>query len=96
MRVWLKCGIVDMSGERAHGLVGDIRSCSRVGSMKLHDCRGYVLVSGGLEGQGTETYCINLRAALVPHGSFSGLSNVFPKRMSSAEYVFKNRPTRPS
>jgi hypothetical protein len=70
MRVWLKCGIVDMSGERAHGLVGDIRSCSRVGSMK----------------------CINLRAALVPHGSFSGLSNVFPKRMSSAEYVFKNRP----
>lgn len=37
MRVWLKCGMVDMSGERAHGLVDDIKSCSRVGSIRLHD-----------------------------------------------------------
>ena len=36
MRVCIKCGIVDTSGERAHGLVGDVKSCSRVGSMYLY------------------------------------------------------------
>jgi hypothetical protein len=35
MRSCMKCGMVDMRGERAHGLVGDIRSCSKVGSTNL-------------------------------------------------------------
>jgi hypothetical protein len=35
MRVYVKCGIVEMSGARAHGFVDDVKSCSRVGSMKL-------------------------------------------------------------
>jgi hypothetical protein len=35
LRVCVKCGIVEMSGERAHGFVDDVKSCSRVGSTKL-------------------------------------------------------------
>lgn len=38
------------------------------------------------------THCINLRIALVPHGNFSGRSNVFPNSMSSADCGTKNRP----
>ena len=34
-RVCVKYGIVEMSGERAHGLVFEARSCSSVGSMYL-------------------------------------------------------------
>jgi len=33
--VCVKCGIVEMSGERAHGFVDDVKSCSRAGSTKL-------------------------------------------------------------
>lgn len=35
---------------------------------------------------------MNLSAALVPQGSLSGLSNVFPKRISSALYLRRKRP----
>jgi hypothetical protein len=35
VRSCLKYGIVDMSGERAHGFVEDVRSCSKVGSTTL-------------------------------------------------------------
>ena len=35
---------------------------------------------------------MNLRAAPEPQGRWSGLSNVFPNRMSSAECGCKNRP----
>lgn len=35
IRVCVKCGIVEMRGERAHGRVDDVRSCSKVGSIKL-------------------------------------------------------------
>jgi hypothetical protein len=35
VRSCIKCGIVEMSGDSAHGFVEDIRSCSKVGSMTL-------------------------------------------------------------
>jgi hypothetical protein len=69
-RLCAKWGMVEISGERAHGFVGDARSCSSVGS----------------------TYFMNFRAAPEPHGSLNGLSKVFPKRMSFAEYGTKNLP----
>jgi hypothetical protein len=35
MRSCIKYGIVEMRGERAQGFVGDVRSCSKVGSTNL-------------------------------------------------------------
>ena len=45
-------------------------------------------------GEGVDTHCMNFKTALVPHGSLSGRSNVFPKRMSSAERGTRNLPSR--
>lgn len=36
-RVCMKCGIVEISGERAQGFVDDVRSCSKVGSTRLQE-----------------------------------------------------------
>jgi hypothetical protein len=80
MREWVRFGMVDIRGERAHGCVGEERSCSKVGSMYLahkFDCVRVV-------GRGS-THVMNLRAAPEPQGSFRGLSKVFPNRMSSVE-----------
>jgi hypothetical protein len=35
VRSCIKCGIVEMRGDSAHGFVEDVRSCSKVGSMIL-------------------------------------------------------------
>lgn len=84
--VCVKCGIVEIRGDSAHGLVSEVRSCSSVGSMKLRDNQG--MKCGEAEG----TDCMNLRAAPAPHGSFRGRSKVFPNRMSSAECGCRNLP----
>jgi hypothetical protein len=39
-----------------------------------------------------DPYLANVRAALVPQGSFRGLSKVFPNRISSAECGCRNLP----
>ena len=44
--------------------------------------------------KGKGAYFMNLSAALNTHGSFSGLSKMFPNSSSSALYSFKNRPAR--
>ena len=52
-----------------------------------------IVSSSKLEGDDNEkTHFMNLRAKEEPMGSLSGLSNVLPKRMSSAEYGFRKRP----
>ena len=35
IRSCTKCGMVAMNGDSAHGFVGEVRSCSSVGSMNL-------------------------------------------------------------
>ena len=86
-------GIVAMRGDRAQGLLRDARSCSSVGSMKL----GHDVEMSDIDwhhDRGKTAYFMNLRAALKPHGSFSGRSKTFPNITSSAEYGFRNLPMR--
>jgi len=37
--LWAKCGIVEMSGDKAQGFVCEVRSCSSVGSMYLRQTK---------------------------------------------------------
>lgn len=41
--LWAKCGIVEMSGDRAQGFVCEVKSCSKVGSIYLGSCERPVL-----------------------------------------------------
>lgn len=51
MRVCVKWGIVEMRGARAQGFVDDIKSCSRVGSMKCMNFRAALDPQGNFSGR---------------------------------------------
>jgi hypothetical protein len=77
-----------MSGDRAQGFLGDVKSCSNVGSIYLGRV-GWAqqIVSARVQiahFQAACTHSMNRNAALEPHGRVSGRSNMFPNKTSSA------------
>lgn len=77
----------DGEGERESGV------CTKCGmvAMRGDSAQGRLFDVRSCSRVGSINF-MNFSAAPAPQGNFSGLSNVFPKRMSSAECFCRNRP----